>query len=199
MDWTVFNSSRGLVGVVAWALVVTITTTTTALELYDELPGDGDPVAYPDDNSLDTGPVAPRSSPELALAKDVLLYKLIKALQGRQSLTTFRSDWPSEFQPTEPEEPTRLTELEKRQPREHARRREPTRPREPRHVHLTALRDKDGVVKRLTNVLRGSGTNIGFKGMDYYRPQQKWKIKKGKALGSQMVCYFKLCAFRSPM
>ncbi|XP_012545190.1 uncharacterized protein LOC105841516 [Bombyx mori] len=31
------------------------------------------------------------------------------------------------------------------------------------------------------------------------RPQPKWKIKKGKVVGSQMVCYFKLCAFRPPV
>ncbi|XP_061715654.1 uncharacterized protein LOC133523947 [Cydia pomonella] len=30
------------------------------------------------------------------------------------------------------------------------------------------------------------------------RPQQRWKSKKGKVIGSQMVCYFKLCAFRNP-
>ncbi|XP_053610027.1 uncharacterized protein LOC128675004 [Plodia interpunctella] len=44
------------------------------------------------------------------------------------------------------------------------------------------------VMKRLPSALRSQPV----------RPQQKWKIKKGKALGTQMVCYFKLCAFRSP-
>ncbi|XP_073955805.1 uncharacterized protein [Choristoneura fumiferana] len=30
------------------------------------------------------------------------------------------------------------------------------------------------------------------------RPQQRWKTKKGRGMGPQMVCYFKLCAFRNP-
>ncbi|XP_063825886.1 uncharacterized protein LOC135075371 [Ostrinia nubilalis] len=50
---------------------------------------------------------------------------------------------------------------------------------------------KASVYKRLSEVYRAPASGLA-------RPQQKWKIKKGKALGSQMVCYFKLCAFRSP-
>ncbi|XP_060803407.1 uncharacterized protein LOC132902436 [Amyelois transitella] len=59
---------------------------------------------------------------------------------------------------------------------------------EPRMLEQQFTPDMKAVFKRFPAALRSQPI----------RPQQKWKIKKGKALGSQMVCYFKLCAFRSP-
>ncbi|XP_063536169.1 uncharacterized protein LOC134745954 [Cydia strobilella] len=43
-----------------------------------------------------------------------------------------------------------------------------------------------------------AGSNMAKRFFSGLRSQQRWKSKKGKVIGSQMVCYFKLCAFRNP-
>ncbi|XP_047991331.1 uncharacterized protein LOC125230266 isoform X2 [Leguminivora glycinivorella] len=47
-------------------------------------------------------------------------------------------------------------------------------------------------------MLGDSNSNLVKRFFSNVRPQQRWKSKKGKVIGSQMVCYFKLCAFRNP-
>ncbi|KAJ2948869.1 hypothetical protein O0L34_g5796 [Tuta absoluta] len=171
----------GATSVALWALL----TTAATLELYDEVPLEVNPPIFQDENFIDnrgaskyeSAEVNKNGGPYLALAKDVLLYRLIQSLQKDPlHASTHRSDW----QP------------EKYEPHHH---------NVIRSISASEDFSKDAMVKRLTHAFRGE-RSLSFRSLDQmysYRPQQKWKIKKGKSLGSQMVCYFKLCAFRSPV
>ncbi|KAI5639114.1 hypothetical protein NE865_08314 [Phthorimaea operculella] len=167
----------GATSVALWALLATAAT----LELYDEVPPEANPPSYQDENFIDTGGAVKyentetnkNGGPSLALAKDVLLYRLIQSLhKDPLHASKYRSDW----QP------------EKYEQHHH---------NVIRSTHPSEDFSKDAMVKRLTHAFRGE-RSLGFRSLDQmysYRPQQKWKTKKG----SQMVCYFKLCAFRSPV
>ncbi|XP_031765972.1 uncharacterized protein LOC116413098 [Galleria mellonella] len=163
-------SSRSGVGYSA--VMVLLVALGAAVEVYDEpTPGDVDiDMAYQEDNDIDTGPIVEKLHDRpLISAKDVLMYQLLRELQGRdaRSRLLYRTNWHKDKNAVS----------------------------QGRNVPIS-LSNKDPVHKRLTSILgRFSEEN---KNPESTRPQQKWKIKKGKAIGSQMVCYFKLCAFRSP-
>ncbi|KAM3962690.1 uncharacterized protein ACR2FA_003320 [Aphomia sociella] len=164
-------SSRGGVGYSA--VVVLLVALGAAVEVYDEpSPAELDmDVAYQEDNDIDTGPTIERlRERQLPSMNDVLLYRLVKELQARDARARLLY---------------RTNGREVENAVNHAQR-----------TVYSPINIKDSIHKRL------SGTALSFRGNnktpESIRPQQKWKIKKGKAIGSQMVCYFKLCAFRSP-
>ncbi|KAL0883483.1 hypothetical protein ABMA27_016851 [Loxostege sticticalis] len=141
-----------------------------SLELYDTLPATDD-LLY-QDLDKDTGPSDKMPLPRV---NDVVMRKLFKALQ-MQRLGAVRI--PNRPHPQYPH-PLPLEEVDQQVD----------------HAPDSKL-FKSSVFKRLAEVFGSS--NPAQRALDAARLQQKWKIKKGKSLGSQMVCYFKLCAFRSP-
>ncbi|KAL4707969.1 hypothetical protein ACJJTC_010585 [Scirpophaga incertulas] len=139
-----------------------------ALEQYDELPALDD-VVFEDDNDIDTGPPIAEKPLPLHLTKDVMLYRILKALQLQDA---------PRYQPASSANGPQYDENERRK-------------------GIESYAAKASVFKRFSGVY--GSMNLAYRTpASVRRPQQKWKIKKGKVIGSQMVCYFKLCAFRSP-
>ncbi|CAG5038309.1 unnamed protein product [Parnassius apollo] len=160
-----------------WAALVVVGNT---LESYDDQPPPSfdDQVIYQEYSDLDTVPLAVDQKIGNAMKRGyntlrepdentaVLLYKII---QGSR----LRDEFPGQYyRPIS--ESVDYVELS---------------PKTPETVDTKMM-----VTKRLTNVNKRREANNAYKSNSRYRPQQKWKAKKG----SQMICYFKLCTFRSP-
>ncbi|CAK1579894.1 unnamed protein product [Parnassius mnemosyne] len=159
-----------------WTALVVVGNT---LEVYDDQAPRSldDQVMYQEYSDLDTGPLAADQKIGNAMIRGytlrepeengaVLLYKI---MQGSR----LRDEFPGQYYRSIPESVDYI-ELS---------------PKTPGTVDT-----KMTVTKRLTDVIKQRETKNAYKSNNRYRPQQKWKTKKG----SQMICYFKLCTFRSP-